>query len=103
MLKRYLLAPGPTPVPPEVLLAMARPMIHHRAPEFDKHLCGGPGWTEVAVPDEKQCADAGGFRNRRHGRFSVQLSLSRRQGSHVLMEGSLGSDGPSSARRSAPR
>lgn len=36
MLKRYLLAPGPTPVPPEVLLAMARPMIHHRAPEFDK-------------------------------------------------------------------
>ena len=35
MLKRYLLAPGPTPVPPEVLLAMARPMIHHRAPEFD--------------------------------------------------------------------
>ncbi len=36
MLKRYLLAPGPTPVPPEVLLAMARPMIHHRAPEFDR-------------------------------------------------------------------
>ena len=36
MLKRYLLAPGPTPVPPEVLLAMARPIIHHRAPEFDK-------------------------------------------------------------------
>lgn len=36
MLKRYLLAPGPTPVPPEVLLAMAKPMIHHRAPEFDK-------------------------------------------------------------------
>ena len=35
MLKRYLLAPGPTSVPPEVLLAMARPMIHHRAPEFD--------------------------------------------------------------------
>jgi aspartate aminotransferase-like enzyme len=34
MLKRYLLAPGPTPVPSEVLLAMARPIIHHRAPEF---------------------------------------------------------------------
>jgi aspartate aminotransferase-like enzyme len=34
MLKRYLLAPGPTQVPPEVLLAMARPMLHHRAPEF---------------------------------------------------------------------
>ncbi len=34
MQKRYLLAPGPTPVPPDVLLAMARPIIHHRAPEF---------------------------------------------------------------------
>lgn len=34
MLKRYLLAPGPTPVPPGVLLAMARPVLHHRAPEF---------------------------------------------------------------------
>ena len=34
MLKRYLLAPGPTPVPPEVLLAMAMPIIHHRAPDF---------------------------------------------------------------------
>ncbi len=34
MLKRYLLAPGPTAVPPEVLLAMAQPVIHHRAPEF---------------------------------------------------------------------
>ena len=34
MLKRYLLAPGPTPVPPEVLLSMASPIIHHRSPDF---------------------------------------------------------------------
>ncbi|MCX7914221.1 MAG: alanine--glyoxylate aminotransferase family protein [Thermodesulfovibrionales bacterium] len=34
MLKRYLLAPGPTPVPPEVLLSMAKPLIHHRSPDF---------------------------------------------------------------------
>lgn len=34
MRKRYLLAPGPTPVPPEILLAMAHPILHHRAPEF---------------------------------------------------------------------
>ena len=33
-LKKYLFAPGPTPVPPEVLLEMARPLIHHRTPEF---------------------------------------------------------------------
>jgi aspartate aminotransferase-like enzyme len=35
MKKFRLLAPGPTPVPPEVLLAMAEPMIHHRTPEFE--------------------------------------------------------------------
>ncbi|MDD5433825.1 MAG: alanine--glyoxylate aminotransferase family protein [Nitrospira sp.] len=33
-MKKYLLAPGPTPVPPEVLLRMAYPMIHHRSPDF---------------------------------------------------------------------
>jgi aspartate aminotransferase-like enzyme len=34
MQKKHLLAPGPTPVPPEALLAMAMPIIHHRAPDF---------------------------------------------------------------------
>ncbi|HTX53369.1 MAG TPA: alanine--glyoxylate aminotransferase family protein [Candidatus Baltobacteraceae bacterium] len=34
-MKQYLLAPGPTPVPPEVLAAMARPIIHHRTPEYE--------------------------------------------------------------------
>ncbi len=34
MQKKYLLAPGPVPVPPEALLAMAMPIIHHRAPDF---------------------------------------------------------------------
>jgi aspartate aminotransferase-like enzyme len=32
--KRYLFTPGPTPVPPEVLAALAEPMIHHRARDF---------------------------------------------------------------------
>ena len=32
--KYRLLAPGPVTVPERVLLAMARPMIHHRSPEF---------------------------------------------------------------------
>ena len=36
MIKRYLLTPGPTPVPPEVALRMAEPIIHHRTPEFSK-------------------------------------------------------------------
>ncbi len=34
MLKRYLLAPGPTPVPSEVLLSMSKPIIHHRSADF---------------------------------------------------------------------
>jgi aspartate aminotransferase-like enzyme len=31
---RLLLTPGPTPVPPEVLQALAQPVIHHRSPDF---------------------------------------------------------------------
>ncbi len=34
MKKRYLLAPGPTPVSEEVSLRMAEPMVHHRTPQF---------------------------------------------------------------------
>jgi len=38
MQKKYLMTPGPTPVPSEVLLAQARPMIHHRTPDFSAML-----------------------------------------------------------------
>ena len=34
MRKSYLLTPGPTPLPPVVCEAMARPIIHHRTPQF---------------------------------------------------------------------
>jgi serine---pyruvate transaminase len=32
--KHYLMTPGPTPVPPEVLAALAQPVIHHRSRDF---------------------------------------------------------------------
>ena len=32
--KRYLVTPGPTPVPPEVLQAMSAPIVHHRGHDF---------------------------------------------------------------------
>jgi len=32
--KSYLLTPGPTPLPPQVCEAMARPIIHHRTSQF---------------------------------------------------------------------
>ncbi|MBM4442737.1 MAG: alanine--glyoxylate aminotransferase family protein [Candidatus Rokubacteria bacterium] len=35
MKKYQLMAPGPTPVPSNVLLAMAQPMIHHRTPAYE--------------------------------------------------------------------
>jgi aspartate aminotransferase-like enzyme len=34
MIKKRLFTPGPTDVPPEVLNEMAKPMFHHRTPEF---------------------------------------------------------------------
>ena len=40
MIKKYLLAPGPTPVPERVLLAMAQPIIHHRTPQFEAIFAG---------------------------------------------------------------
>lgn len=36
--KHILLAPGPTPVPQDVLLRMAEPIIHHRTPQFSQIL-----------------------------------------------------------------
>lgn len=38
MKKEYLMTPGPTPVPPEVLLSQAKPMIHHRTPLYTEIL-----------------------------------------------------------------
>src|SRR5512136_149749 len=35
-MKRYLLAPGPPAIPPEVLLKMAEPILHHRNPLFEE-------------------------------------------------------------------
>jgi aspartate aminotransferase-like enzyme len=34
MYKRYLFAPGPTSVPPEILQELAKPVLHHREPQF---------------------------------------------------------------------
>ncbi|MDQ6994593.1 MAG: alanine--glyoxylate aminotransferase family protein [Mariprofundaceae bacterium] len=36
MMKQYLLSPGPTVIPEQVLLRMAAPIIHHRTPQFSK-------------------------------------------------------------------
>lgn len=37
-MKQYLLVPGPTPLPQEVLTAASRQMLNHRGPEFGRLL-----------------------------------------------------------------
>ena len=47
MKKIRLLTPGPTPVPERVSLRMARPIVHHRSPEFEAvfgRVREGLGW-----------------------------------------------------------
>ncbi len=79
MKKYQLMAPGPTPVPSQVLLAMAQPIIHHRTPEYEalfvevraglKRLfqtvhdvipltCSGTGAMEAAVVNTLSPGDA---------------------------------------------
>ena len=79
MKKYQLMAPGPTPVPSEVLLAMAQPIIHHRTPEYEalfvqvraglKRLvqtsqeviplaCSGTGAMEAAVVNTLSAGDS---------------------------------------------
>ena len=54
MKKEYLLTPGPTPLPPQISLAMARPIIHHRTPQFQeilKEASLGLKWVFQTVND----------------------------------------------------
>src|SRR5256885_13812792 len=81
MKKYQLMAPGPTPVPSEVLLAMAQPIIHHRTPQYEalfievraalKKLfqtsaevvplaCSGTGAMEAAVVNTLSAGGRGG-------------------------------------------
>ncbi len=78
MKKNYLLTPGPTPLPPQVCESMARPIIHHRTPQFQvilkeaseglKHVfqtsndvfiisSSGTGAMEAAVMNLLSCGD----------------------------------------------
>lgn len=54
MRKEYLLTPGPTPLPPQVSLTMAKPIIHHRTPQFQeilKETTVGLKWVFQTVND----------------------------------------------------
>ncbi len=54
MEKRYLFTPGPTPVPPQVLAALAEPVLHHRGPDFRAVLGRCLGRLEEAFRTERE-------------------------------------------------
>ncbi len=66
MLKRHLIAPGPTPVPESARLAMAASLVHHRGPAF-KEIFGevleGLQWAHQTEGDvlALTCSGTGGF------------------------------------------
>lgn len=62
MQKKFLLAPGPTPVPERALLAMAEPMLHHRTPQFEaifKEAAEGLRWLFQTEKDVLILASSG--------------------------------------------
>src|SRR6266571_6700393 len=104
MKKYQLMAPGPTPVPSEVLLAMAQPIIHHRTPQYEalfvevraglKRLfqtsaevvplaCSGTGAMEAAVVNTLSAGDKVAVV--RAGKFGDRwLDLARAYGLQVV-------------------
>lgn len=55
MKKNYLLTPGPTPLPPQVCEAMARPIIHHRTPQFQEALKEATEGLKYVFQTENDC------------------------------------------------
>ena len=105
MKKYQLMAPGPTPVPSEVLLAMAQPILHHRTPEYEalfvevraglKRLlqtsqdviplaCSGTGAMEAAVVNTLSAGDTVAGRERRQVRRALARDLCRAFGVDVV-------------------
>ena len=62
MKKIRLMTPGPTPVPERLSLRMARPIVHHRSPEFEAvfaRVREGLGWLFQTRHDVIQFAASG--------------------------------------------
>jgi serine---pyruvate transaminase len=94
--KRYLMTPGPTPAPPQVLAALAAPVIHHRARDYRElfeellnrlqevfqtrsdvlvYTCSGTGGMESAIanlcsPGERVLVVSAGYFGERFGEIA---------------------------------
>jgi aspartate aminotransferase-like enzyme len=95
--KRYLMTPGPTPAPPQVLAALAAPVIHHRARDYRElfeillgrlgeifqtrndvlvYTCSGTGGMESAIanlcsPGERVLSVSAGYFGERFGEIAA--------------------------------
>ena len=49
-----ILAPGPTPIPPEVLLAQGSPLVYHRGPGFGKLMTDVTDAAARALPHRRR-------------------------------------------------
>ena len=94
--KRYLMTPGPTPAPPQVLAALSEPVIHHRARDYRElfeellnrlaevfqtrndvlvYTCSGTGGMESALanlcsPGERVLVVSAGYFGERFGEIA---------------------------------
>ena len=94
--KRYLMTPGPTPAPPQVLEALSSPVIHHRARDYRElfeavlrrlgevfqtrndvlvYTCSGTGGMESAIanlcsPGERVLVVSAGYFGERFGEIA---------------------------------
>jgi len=60
MIKKRLFTPGPTDVPPEVLNEMAKPIFHHRTPQFRSMFAQVNAGLKKIVRTEKDVITIGG-------------------------------------------
>ncbi len=80
MRKPRLMTPGPAMVPEDVLLELARPVIHHRSDEAKQVITEVlDGLKEVFQTQERR-ADPDGLGHRRDGSGGGQRGAARRQG-----------------------
>ena len=75
--KHYLLAPGPTPIPPEILLRMAEPDHSPSCPGIRKDSAGSARRVKISLPDEERSIDLCLFGNGGDGRGRDQYALRR--------------------------
>ena len=63
-----ILAPGPTPIPPEVLLAQGSPLVYHRGPGFGRLMRDVTGAPQGAVPHRARRRAADDLQRHRRAR-----------------------------------